>query len=118
MRAELAVAARPELVRTARLTAGQAARRAGVADDVVDDVRLAVGTAVARAVVRADDPEARVRLELLDGADRFIVRVHDPSDPARPDDDEGLALALVGSLAEGLAAPPAGRPGRAARRGW
>ena len=35
MRAELAVAARPELVRTARLTAGQAARRAGVADDVV-----------------------------------------------------------------------------------
>ena len=102
MRAELDVAARPELVRTARLTAGQAARRAGVADDVVDDVRLAVGTAVARAVVRAGDPQARVRLELLDGADRFIVRVHDPSDPTLPDDDEGLALALVGSLTEGL----------------
>ncbi len=106
MRAELAVAARPELVRTARLTAGQAARRAGVADDVVDDVRLAVGTAVARAVVRAGDPKARVRLELLDGADRFIVRVHDPSDPTTPDDDEGLALALVGSLTEGLEQTP------------
>ena len=45
-------------------------------------------------------------LELADGADRFTVRVHDPSDPAQPDEDDGLALALVGSLAGGVEQAP------------
>ena len=41
-----------EHVRTARLVVVAAARRAGLSDDAVDDVRLAVGEAVARAVLR------------------------------------------------------------------
>lgn len=101
MNAELRLAPRPELVRTARLVAGVAARRSGLGDDVVDDVRLAVGVAAARAVVRLGERrlDTPVLLHLDDDGTRFTVHVHDATDPAEPDLDEGVALAVVEALA-------------------
>ena len=49
---ELRFTALPEHVRTARLVAVSLARRAGVDDETLDEVRLAVGEAATRAVGR------------------------------------------------------------------
>jgi anti-sigma regulatory factor (Ser/Thr protein kinase) len=94
-----------EHVRTARLVAVAAARRAGLADEAVDDVRLAVGEIVARAVLRhgaagIDEP---IDVVVSDDAG-FQVVVLDGSDPERPDEDDGVALALVRSLVPEVAA--------------
>lgn len=65
-------------VRTARLVAAAMARRSGVAEDLLDEVRLAVGEACARAVrlhERRDDGAAMV-VEMIDGA-AFELVVHD-----------------------------------------
>jgi anti-sigma regulatory factor (Ser/Thr protein kinase) len=89
----------PEFVRVARLVAVAAARRAGIADELLDDVRLAVGEATARAVLRhgsvgTTDP---VRLTLVDHP-VFEVRVEDQGGAVQVADD--LALALITSLPE------------------
>ena len=88
-----------EHVRTARLVAVAAARRAGLADEAVDDVRLAVGEIVARAVLRHGAAALETGIEVVvSDDDGFQVEVLDGSDPARPDEDDGVALALVRSL--------------------
>ncbi|WTW95809.1 ATP-binding protein [Streptomycetaceae bacterium NBC_01309] len=76
---ELRFTALPEHVRTARLVAAAVARRAGVAESVLDEVRLAVGEACSRAVgltrqVGADEP---VTVTLDDGDGRFSIEVRD-----------------------------------------
>lgn len=76
---ELRFTALPEHVRTARLVAAAVARRAGVAESVLDEVRLAVGEACSRAVgltrqVGADEP---VTVTLDDGEGRFSIEVRD-----------------------------------------
>lgn len=65
-------------VRTARLVAVAVARRAGVAEEVLDEVRLAVGEACSRAVALHQLYEVRelVDVEMIDGH-RFTVRVLD-----------------------------------------
>jgi anti-sigma regulatory factor (Ser/Thr protein kinase) len=97
--ATLSIPPSVEHVRTARLVAVAAARRAGLADEAVDDVRLAVGEIVARAVLRhgAADLDAAIDVVVSDD-DGFRVEVHDGTDPDRPDEDDGIALALVRSL--------------------
>ena len=50
---ELRFSALPAHVRTARLVAAAVARRAGVDEAVLDEVRLAVGEACSRAVAPA-----------------------------------------------------------------
>ena len=104
----------PEHVRTARLVAVAAARRAGLAEDTVDDVRLAVGEAVARAVLRhaAEGSEADVELVVRDDAS-FAVEVRDAAAPDRPEEDDGVALALVRALA-----PEAELEGAVLRLSW
>jgi anti-sigma regulatory factor (Ser/Thr protein kinase) len=88
-----------EHVRTARLVAVAAARRAGLADEAVDDVRLAVGEVVARAVLRHGAAGIDESIDVvLSDEPGFRVEVRDGSDPERPDEDEGVALALVRSL--------------------
>ena len=88
---KLRFSALPEHVRTARLVAAAVARRAGVDESVLDEVRLAVGEACSRAVglhrqSRPDEPVS-VTLSLEDG--RFSVEVSDcvpaPLAPAVPD---------------------------------
>jgi anti-sigma regulatory factor (Ser/Thr protein kinase) len=69
----------PAHVRTARLVATAVARRSGVEEALLDEVRLAVGEACSRAVEahRLHCPAEPVRLALTDSAGRFEVEVTD-----------------------------------------
>jgi anti-sigma regulatory factor (Ser/Thr protein kinase) len=64
-------------VRTARLVATAVARRSGVPDALLDEVRLAVGEACSRAVEahQAACPAEPVRVAMTDQAGRFEVEV-------------------------------------------
>jgi hypothetical protein len=79
----------PAHVRTARLVGVAVARRAGVADADLDEVRLAVGEACSRAVAlhRRHHLTDLVEVELSDD-DRFTVRVTDraPVNPSELND--------------------------------
>jgi anti-sigma regulatory factor (Ser/Thr protein kinase) len=90
-----------EHVRTARLVAVAAARRAGLDEEAVDDVRLAVGEAVARVVLRhgAAGLSDGIDVVVRDDGRAFEVEVHDRTDPQLADEDDGVALALVHALA-------------------
>lgn len=83
---ELTFSALPAHVRTARLIVTAVARRTGVSESLLDEVRLAVGEACSRAVEahQRHCPEEPVRLELNDGNHRFEVVVRDnvPGDDA------------------------------------
>ena len=98
--ARLTIPPAAEHVRTARLVAVAAARRVGLDEEAVDDVRLAVGEVVGRAVRRhiAAGSAADVAVVLSDDSTRFRVEVSDSADPQLPDDDDGVALALVSAL--------------------
>jgi anti-sigma regulatory factor (Ser/Thr protein kinase) len=68
----------PAYVRTVRMVAAAVARRAGVADELLDEVRLAIGEACTRAVAihrrhALGDP---IDVAMSDGG-RFTVRVID-----------------------------------------
>jgi anti-sigma regulatory factor (Ser/Thr protein kinase) len=84
----------PEHVRTARLVAVALARRAGVEDGLLDEVRLAVGEACSRAVGlhRSVAPGEPVLVRFAPPGDRFRVEVTDlvTGGPVpKPDDGEG-----------------------------
>jgi anti-sigma regulatory factor (Ser/Thr protein kinase) len=66
-------------VRTARLVALAVARRAGVADDLLDELRLAVGEACSRAVSvhQSKGIAAPVSMKLSDDRHQFTVEVID-----------------------------------------
>jgi anti-sigma regulatory factor (Ser/Thr protein kinase) len=89
-----------EHVRTARLVAVAAARRAGLDEGAVDDVRLAVGEAVARAVLRHGAAELATDIDVVvrDDGSFFEVEVHDRTEASLPDEDDGIAYALVEAL--------------------
>ncbi|KAB2351025.1 ATP-binding protein [Actinomadura rudentiformis] len=117
---ELSFSALPVHVRTARLIVTAVARRSGVAEALLDEVRLAVGEACSRAVEahRRHCPDEPVRLELNGAGSRFEVVVSDtvPGDdaagglpPAAASDetdfllDDGaaeLGLAVIAGLAD------------------
>jgi anti-sigma regulatory factor (Ser/Thr protein kinase) len=107
----------PAHVRTVRLVTVAAARRAGVPDELLDEVRLAVGEACSRAVAlhRALGVHQLVRLDLTDDAG-FTVEVRDsvpqaametlPGHAGLPGEDLASAVRLVDVTgdAQGLAA--------------
>jgi anti-sigma regulatory factor (Ser/Thr protein kinase) len=105
----------PAHVRTARLVAVAVARRAGVASELFDEIRLAIGEACSRAVAlhREHGITDLVEMALADD-DQFTVRVvdHGPIDAA-------LAAALPDpanlpdpvSLLDGGAEAPSGSTG-------
>nr|BEK67429.1 ATP-binding protein [Kitasatospora purpeofusca] len=109
---ELRFSALPEHVRTARLVAAAVARRAGVDESVLDEVRLAVGEACSRAVGlhRRGGVTGAVRVALTDQEKRFLIEVEDeagldtvPSTAADGDQDEDtLGLAVLTGLVEDL----------------
>ena len=78
----------PAHVRTARLVATAVARRSGVHEALLDEVRLAVGEACSRAVEahRRYCPGEPVKIEMTDQGERFVVVVsdHAPTATARP----------------------------------
>lgn len=85
---EVAFTPLPAHVRTARLVAVAVARRSGVADSLLDEVRLAVGEACSRAVEahRQYCPAEPVKVALTDSGGRFEVVVTD----AAPGEASGL----------------------------
>lgn len=76
---ELRFSAQPEHVRTARLVAAAVARRAGVDEAVLDEVRLAVGEACSRAVGlhRSHGITAPVTVVLIEDEKSFSIEVGD-----------------------------------------
>jgi hypothetical protein len=70
----------PAHVRTARLVAVAVARRAGVADELLEEIRLAIGEACSRAVAlhRSHGVDSLIEVTMDDG-DRFTARVVDRS---------------------------------------
>jgi serine/threonine-protein kinase RsbW len=99
----------PVHVRTARLVATAVARRSGVQEALLDEVRLAVGEACSRAVEahRAHCPAEPVRIELTGTDGRFEVVVIDAADR----DDEYEDGAAGPGSGNGLSGPGNGLPG-------
>jgi anti-sigma regulatory factor (Ser/Thr protein kinase) len=101
----------PAHVRTARLVATAVARRSGVDEALLDEVRLAVGEACSRAVEahRRHCPGEPVRIELNDLGERFEVVVTDAAPPDASPDAGGFAPAMDAavsvSASNGGAAP-------------
>jgi anti-sigma regulatory factor (Ser/Thr protein kinase) len=93
----------PAHVRTARLIATAVARRAGVPEDVLDEVRLAVGEACSRAVGvhQRKAPDSAITMRLTDEQDRFTVVVTDRG----PLDDAAMEADLDQLDTEALAQP-------------
>jgi anti-sigma regulatory factor (Ser/Thr protein kinase) len=81
---ELRFSALPEHVRTARLVAAAVARRAGVDEAVLDEVRLAVGEACSRAVGLhvLHGLESPVRVALIEEEKKFSIEVGDATSTA------------------------------------
>jgi serine/threonine-protein kinase RsbW len=90
---EVEFTALPAHVRTARLVATAVARRSGVAEALLDEVRLAVGEACSRAVEahRRHCPAEPIRIELTDLGERFEVVVTDAAPPDSGPDPGGFA---------------------------
>ena len=83
---ELRITALPAHVRTTRLVAAVLARRAGVEETLIDEVKLAVGEACSRAVGIHQHHAAgdEVLVEINDDDKRFVVVVRDRG-PAEAD---------------------------------
>jgi anti-sigma regulatory factor (Ser/Thr protein kinase) len=94
----------PAHVRTARLVATAVARRSGVDEALLDEVRLAVGEACSRAVEahRRHCPAEPVRIELNDLGERFEVVVTDAAPPDAASDADGFAP-IMGAVSVGAA---------------
>ncbi|MPY59473.1 ATP-binding protein [Streptomyces spongiae] len=83
---ELRFSAVPGHVRTARLVAASVARKAGVDEAVLDEVRLAVGEACTRAVGLHQNGgiSAPVRVLLIEDEKQFSIEVGDEAPRAVP----------------------------------
>ena len=123
---ELLLAPLPAHVRTARLVVVAAAREAGLDDDLVDELRLALGEAASRAVsLHAQHaPDVPVRVTITDDPGRLSVGVADRGPATGPvaadkagelldagaevDElvDPDVALAVVAGLVDDVSVEP------------
>src|ERR1700751_1606190 len=98
----------PVHVRTARLVATAVARRCGVAESLLDEVRLAVGEACSRAVEAhmLHCPGQPIRVALTDDGEQFEVVVTD----AVPDAEHGIPVGTFAVNGKSAVSPavPAG----------
>jgi anti-sigma regulatory factor (Ser/Thr protein kinase) len=141
---ELRFSALPAHVRTARLVAAAVARRSGVDEAVLDEVRLAVGEACSRAVHlhRRYCPDRPVTVTLVDDPEMFRVVVADEAPAGDGTEEVGLAdlsdlstaagdlddvvppgvgLAVIGGLVDDVAVEqggPDGGQGMTVRMSW
>jgi anti-sigma regulatory factor (Ser/Thr protein kinase) len=121
----------PAHVRTARLIATAVARRSGVDESLLDEVRLAVGEACSRAVEahRVHCPQQPIKVALTGDRERFEVVVTDAAPAVEPGlvEGEGPAsdtvidgidgLALIAGLADDVRIGSAG-PGTSIAMSW
>lgn len=139
---ELRFSAQPEHVRTARLVAAAVARRAGVDEAVLDEVRLAVGEACSRAVGlhRSHGITEPVSVALTEDEKAFSIEVGDsvpgpgggparsgeragavgPDEPEPEPDGEGedeMGLAVIRGLVDDMEVRP-GAGGGVIRMSW
>ncbi|MFF3564076.1 ATP-binding protein [Streptomyces sp. NPDC002574] len=109
---ELLFSALPEHVRTARLVAAAVARRAGVDEAVLDEVRLAVGEACSRAVGlhRSSGEDRPVHVRLTEEEKKFTIEVGDngPDPSATGTDTSGASVPAART--DGPAEHPAPHP--------
>ncbi|WP_432484401.1 ATP-binding protein [Kineococcus esterisolvens] len=110
----------PEHVRTARLVAVSVARRAGFGEEQLDEIRIAIGEACARAVSATEAAAGRaglVDMRLSDDEDRLDVTVLQCGQDGSPlpeavvtaTEQDPLSLALMTGAAG--ASAPATAPG-------
>ena len=120
----LEIPARPEYVGLARLVVSSlASSRRILADDRIDDLKLALSEACTNAIeAHAEtDPQERVRVRWSEGDDRLEVRVEDRgsgfdpralpehppvTDPERLNFERGLGIPLIRSLVDEVAFDP------------
>jgi anti-sigma regulatory factor (Ser/Thr protein kinase) len=128
---ELRFSALPAHVRTARLVAAAVARRSGVDESVLDEVRLAVGEACSRAVHlhRRHCPDRPVLVTLVDDVDAFRVAVADEA-PAEGGSDgfgdlvdaeavpPGVGLAVISGLVDDVEVEAGPQSGLVVRMTW
>ena len=129
---ELRFSALPEHVRTARLVAAAVARRAGVDEAVLDEVRLAVGEACSRAVGlhQSGGITAPVKVALIEEEKQFSIEVGDEAPHASPGDqaagsgvddveaeEDEMGLAVISGLVDDVEVS-AGEHGGLIRMTW
>jgi serine/threonine-protein kinase RsbW len=114
----------PAYVSAARLFAATVARQAGVAEDLLDDIKMAVGEACARALATAANRPLSVEVERSNGRVVFEVAQGRPSSaiptqltstPTQQELAVGLNLELITALFEDADIVP-GRGGTAVVR--
>ena len=95
----------PVHVRTARLVATAVARRSGVAESLLDEVRLAVGEACSRAVEahQRHCPGQPIRVSLTDDGEQFQVVVTDAVQGSERDLPAGVSLSAGAEGGNGAA---------------
>jgi anti-sigma regulatory factor (Ser/Thr protein kinase) len=98
----LTVAPQARLLGTVRLVVATAARRAGLDDELVEDLKLAVTEVCAAAVRDGDTDPGAIEVELGERGGRFVVEIRDPGPLLDPAGDREFSLALAGSLVSGL----------------
>jgi serine/threonine-protein kinase RsbW len=118
---ELLLSPLPYHVRTARLVAVATARRAGLADEHVDELRFAIGEACARAVALHADhaPDVPVKVTLKDDPTGLTVEITDQgpeptaaadTDPEALFDDDAVdpavSLAVLAGMVDDLEVLP------------
>lgn len=100
---ELLISPLPAHVRTARLVVVAAARRAGLDDDLVDELRFALGEACTRAVGlhARHAPDVPVQVTVADDPGGLSVSVTDQGPAAGPVPDDPAEGILDSAAAEG-----------------
>ncbi|SNX62938.1 anti-sigma regulatory factor (Ser/Thr protein kinase) [Streptomyces sp. TLI_55] len=131
---ELRFSALPEHVRTARLVAAAVARRSGVDEAVLDEVRLAVGEACSRAVGLHQNGgiTAPVKVLLIEEEKQFSIEVGDEAprsapghrapgaaaeDPDAETEEDEMGLAVISGLVDDVEVT-AGEHGGSIRMTW
>jgi anti-sigma regulatory factor (Ser/Thr protein kinase) len=107
----------PRLLSTVRLVVGMVARNAGIDEESIEDLKVAVSETCAVAVgdLTRAGLDAPIELEISAAGDRFCIEVRDRApdegrrrpagdalDPLDDLDDRQFGLALVGALVDNL----------------
>lgn len=95
----LTIPPRSDQVRTARIVACSAARRLGLPDETVQEIRLAVGEAVGRAVQMhaVEQVEQPIAMRMIDSAVGLVIEVIDHAIGGF-NEDFGFAMAVINGL--------------------